>query len=236
MSGVTYWKQWESISQIRNGRVQQIELTAIEIDKLAQRIPEGVNSATRLQKFLASMHPELRLRVKPNIDKDNFDWKEVVKQAEKDDDALYQAGKYPKQKGYPSSNAIQVHKGNTKGQQKNQPPQEKKWPKRQMDEKLYQERKANGTCYFCGKTGHMISQCNARKKQEENKGKGKGGNKPKYASKTIKLENSEPDTFEEYLETLHNISKPTPNMKTTMRVAGKPARSEEHTSELQSPA
>ena len=51
-----------------------------------------------------------------------------------------------------------------------------------MDEKLYQERKANGTCYFCGKTGHMISQCNARKKQEGTKGKGKGGGKPKYTS------------------------------------------------------
>ena len=74
-----YWKQWESISQVRNGRVQRIGLTAIEIDKLAQRIPGGVNSATRLQTFLASMHPELRLRVEPNIDKDNFDWKEVVK-------------------------------------------------------------------------------------------------------------------------------------------------------------
>ena len=60
------------------------------------------------------MHPELRLQVEPNINKDHFDWKDVVKQAEKDDDALYQAGKYPKQKGYPSSNAIQVHKGNNK--------------------------------------------------------------------------------------------------------------------------
>ena len=92
-----------------------------------------------------------------------------------------------------------------------------------MDEKLYQECKANGTCYFCGKTGHMISQCNARKKQEGTKGKGKGGGKPKYTSNTIEVEETEPETLEEYLESLHTISRPTPKKKTIMTIAGKPA-------------
>ena len=42
------------------------------------------------------MHPELRHAIKPGINKDIFDWEEIVALAERHDDFLFQARKYGK--------------------------------------------------------------------------------------------------------------------------------------------
>ena len=47
-----------------------------------------------LQKFLDVMHKELRYAIEPNLDKDNFEWKDVVSLAERHDHSLWQAQKY----------------------------------------------------------------------------------------------------------------------------------------------
>ena len=45
------------------------------------------------------MHPELRHTIEPGINKDKFDWEEIVALTERHDDSLFQAGKYGKQGG-----------------------------------------------------------------------------------------------------------------------------------------
>ena len=74
----TYWKQWDAIHQIKNGKVQRIGNVAIEIDKIAQRLGGKISDDTKLQKFLDVMHKQLRYAIEPNIDKDNFKWEDVV--------------------------------------------------------------------------------------------------------------------------------------------------------------
>jgi hypothetical protein len=155
-----YWKQWDKISQIKNGKAIRISSVSIEIEKISQRLGDGIGPQVKIQKFLDSMHPELRLRVEPSIDRTKpMDWKAIVAQAEKEDDALYQAGKYGRESGkYNSTSAIQTwppKNSNKKPGQQHQG-QNKRYPRRTGDEKKYQERRKKGLCYFCGKPGHMI--------------------------------------------------------------------------------
>ena len=42
------------------------------------------------------MHPELRRAIEPGINKDKFDWEEIIALVECHDDSLFQAGKYGK--------------------------------------------------------------------------------------------------------------------------------------------
>src|SRR5258708_460914 len=92
------WKhvleQWDKLTQIQNGRTQRIGNVAIEIDRLCECM--DISQGSKLQKFFDAMHPELRLQVEPKVDKQKFNWEEVVSDAERCDDALFQAGKYAK--------------------------------------------------------------------------------------------------------------------------------------------
>ena len=45
------------------------------------------------------MQPELRHAIEPGINKDKFDWEEIVAHAERQDNSLFQVGKYGKQGG-----------------------------------------------------------------------------------------------------------------------------------------
>ena len=74
--GNMYWKQWDKVSQTQNGQTQRIGNVAIEIDRLCECM--DISKGSKLQKFLDSMHPELRLQVEPKIDKKQFDWEAVV--------------------------------------------------------------------------------------------------------------------------------------------------------------
>ena len=139
--GNEYWKQWESISQIHNGRIRGIGLVAIEVQKLAQRIGD-VGDNVKLQKFLGAMHPELRLRVETTINKKKFVWSEVVQQAEAADDALRQAGKYSKGGGRQSNATQQYTPKGPRNSKKPQGQQQKKtWPPRTGNKQNYEKRK-----------------------------------------------------------------------------------------------
>jgi len=191
-----YWKQWDRISQIKNGKVNRISSVSIEIEKISQRLGDGIGPQVKIQKFLDSMHPELRLRVEPSIDRTkSVDWKAIVAQAEKEDDALYQAGKYGRESGkYNSTSAIQTwppKNSNKKPGQQHQG-QNKRYPRRTGDEKKYQERRKKGLCYFCGKPGHMIGECRAKKQKEAGQ---------TISTNSTMLEIEDPPTVEEYLET-----------------------------------
>ena len=84
-----YWKQWNPVSQIQPGKVQRIGVTAIEIDRITEWLQGKIPDTIKLQKFLAVMHPELRHAIEPGINKDKFDWKEIVALAERHDDSLF---------------------------------------------------------------------------------------------------------------------------------------------------
>ena len=107
------------------------------------------------------MHPELRNAIEPGINKDKFDWEEIVALAERHDDSLFQAGKYGKQGNSKKAETFTITQHNQqrtinlkKGQKKT-----KKYPPRTGNPQLYQQRKQEKLCYFYGKKGHMIADC-----------------------------------------------------------------------------
>src|SRR5258705_505843 len=89
--GNMYWKQWDKVTQTWNGWTQCIGNNAIEINCLCESM--DISQGSKLQKFFDAMHPELRLQVDPKVDKQKFNWEEVVSDAERCDDALFQPGK-----------------------------------------------------------------------------------------------------------------------------------------------
>ena len=216
--GNMYWKQWDKVSQTQNGRTQRIGNVAIEIDRLCECM--DISEGSKLQKFLDAMHPELRLQVEPKIDKKQFDWEAVVSDAERCDDALFQAGKYGRGGKDTESFAVQHHPGQHKNNRKRGGPRDgkKTYPPRRGDKKQYEERKQNRQCYFCGKDGHFIDKCLARKHKERTEG---GQQKP--SSHSMELA-QEPETLEECLETLGiSFTQPT-HMAIVLKVGGKDTR------------
>ena len=111
-SSNVYWKQWHQVSQIQHGKVQRIGVTAIEIDRIAERLHGLIPDTIKLQKFLDVMHPELRHAIEPGINKDKFDWEEIVALAEQQNDSLFQAGKYGKQGGLKKAETFAITQHN----------------------------------------------------------------------------------------------------------------------------
>ena len=158
---IVYWKQWDQVSLIQLGKVQRIGVTAIEIDRIAEEFQGKIPDTIKLQKFLYVMPPELRHAIEPGINKDKFGWEEIVAHTERHDDSLFQAGKYGKQGGSKKAEIFAITQHNQqrtinlkKGQKKT-----KKYPPRTGNPQLYQQRKQEKRCYFCGKKGHMIADC-----------------------------------------------------------------------------
>ena len=149
--GNEYWKQWERISQMHDGRIIPIGLIAIEIDRLTFRIGE-IGKQFKLHRFLSAMHPELRLQVEPTINKADFVWADVVQRAERDDDALRQAGKY----------------GHEEPQQQKQQPGSRKNNDEEQDNNNYGKHEDDRTCFYCGRPGHLIAKCYIRIADENN--------------------------------------------------------------------
>ena len=116
------------------------------------------------------MQKELRYAIEPNIDKDNFKWEDVVTLAEKHDYSLWQAPKYGNQGSKKPEAFAMVHQqSNHQNKKKSHVhnKQGKQHPPRKGNPKLYQERKQNKTCHFCGKPGHMIAECRSRIHQKK---------------------------------------------------------------------
>jgi hypothetical protein len=89
-----HWEDWYKIHQVRNGRVDQINNTAIRMEKAATRLGEEITNTVKLQRFLDAMHPELRYAVEPDIpNRSKAVWDDVKKLAERKDAALFQAGR-----------------------------------------------------------------------------------------------------------------------------------------------
>ena len=150
-------------------RHRTVTVTAIEIDRIAERLQGKIPNTIKLQKFLDVMHPELRHAIELGINKDKFDWEEIVALAEQHDDTLFQAGKYGKSGGSKKAETFAITQHNQqrtinlkKGQKKT-----KKYLLRTGNPRLYQEKKQEQLCYFCGKKGHMIADCRQRKQKEQ---------------------------------------------------------------------
>jgi hypothetical protein len=90
-----HWEDWYKIHQVRNGRVDRINTTAIRMEKVAARLGEEITNTVKIQRFLDAMHPELRYAVEPDIpNRSKAVWDDVKKLAERKDAALFQAGRY----------------------------------------------------------------------------------------------------------------------------------------------
>ena len=152
-----------------------------------------------------------------DLNKDKFDWEEIVALAERHDDSLFQAGKYGKQGGSKKTESFAITQHNQqrtinlkKGQKKT-----KKYPPRTGNPQLYQQRKQEKLCYFCGKKGHMIADCRQRKQKEEESGKSSH-------STEIFLEDGQ--SFDEFLESLNITYEPPAHMTARLKVGGKLAK------------
>jgi hypothetical protein len=90
-----HWEDWYKIHQVRNGRVDRINTTAIRMEKVAARLGEEISNTVKIQRFLDAMHPELRYAVELDIpNRSKAVWDDIKKLAERKDAALFQAGRY----------------------------------------------------------------------------------------------------------------------------------------------
>jgi hypothetical protein len=90
-----HWEDWYKIHQVRNGRVDRINTTAIRMEKVAARLGEEILNTVKIQRFLDAMHSELRYAVEPDIpNRLKAVWDDIKKLAERKDAALFQAGRY----------------------------------------------------------------------------------------------------------------------------------------------
>ena len=81
-SSNVYRKQWDQVLEIQHRKVQRIGVTALEIDRITERLQGKIADTIKLQKFLDVINPELRHAIEPGIDKDKFDTDEIVALAE----------------------------------------------------------------------------------------------------------------------------------------------------------
>ena len=181
-----YWRQWDEVSQNRNGRIQRVREVACEIDKIAERLGnEIIGDHIKLHRFLGAMHLELRRKVELDIDRSNFVWADVVDRAEKFDEA---------------TRNYHTH-------------QKKQFNNKQR----HQQRRKDNLCYFCGKKGHMITQCHVRKNKGEQPNR-------KYSPQSSELEDNGPGTLGEYPESPRITCNQPARMTTQLIVGGKLAK------------
>jgi hypothetical protein len=50
-----HWEDWYKIHQVRNGRVDRINTTAIRMEKVAARLGEEISNTVKIQRFLDAM-------------------------------------------------------------------------------------------------------------------------------------------------------------------------------------
>ena len=209
----TYWNDWNKISQTEGGKTKAIKDVALEIERLAQRLGQtNITTPVRVQKFMDAMHPELRLKVEPAIKKQGNNmtaWKDVVEQAEQQDAALYQAGRYGTKTRHATSNALQANYQTNDRTQINQPyrnqnrrnqtnqnqthqngrnrmnqDQANESEDDQMSDDEYIRLRNEGKCFYCKNFGHHIIDCRKRKQNERNQNRYYDDNRRQYANES----------------------------------------------------
>ena len=219
--GNNYWNEWNAIKQVDGNKTRRIGLVAIDIERVSRCIAEGkqgnIGEGVKLQKFLDAMHPDLRFQVEPAINKQDFEWTDVVQRAEKYDEALFQMGKYKRTGKETESNAIQPYQPHQRNQKKpykpqNTTPQKKQWPPRRGNDRQYQQRKKDNQCYYCGRKGHGIAECRTKKYNESQKGGGRH-----LSSNSTQLDDNSPESVTDLMTLSLRNSKP-PQMTAELSV------------------
>jgi hypothetical protein len=229
-----YWDDWYKISQVRNGRVERINNTAIRLEKVAARLGTAINNQVKIQRFLDAMHPELRYAVEPEVkDRSTAAWKDVKELANRKDDGLFQAGRYGRNQS--ADRTRQPHSSNATFQPSGQArpytpgrPNNNKQVKRLTDNEKAQLRREK-KCFYCKKPGHFFNECRARQRNQQS------GKWVQSAHTTVALLEDRapppvdrmPPTVEDFIEAAR--TEPTKkdrvnNMVTNMNVNGHQAR------------
>jgi hypothetical protein len=155
-----YWDDWYAINQVRNGRIDRINETAIHLEKVAARLGEAITNGVKIQRFLDTMHPELRYAVEPDIeDRPTAKWDDVKKLAERKDAALFQAGRYGHQQSYSSDANAPQWQNNSNNHGRGRQFQ------RLTDNEKAQLRN-DRKCFYCEKPGHLFNDCRARRRNQ----------------------------------------------------------------------
>jgi hypothetical protein len=191
-----YWDDWYKISQVRNGRVERINNTAIRLEKVAARLGTAINNQVKIQRFLDAMHPELRYAVEPEVkDRATASWKDVKELANRKDDGLFQAGRYGRNQpadqstgsrqphssnataprssqamnpqGGPMSNATNFTKARQRTPGGGGGQQGPRSPRKLSDNEKANTRKEK-RCFYCKKQGHFMNDCRAKEAAERN--------------------------------------------------------------------
>jgi hypothetical protein len=216
-----YWDDWYKISQVRNGRVERINNTAIRLEKVAARLGTALNNQVKIQRFLDAMHPELRYAVELEVkDRATASWKDVKELANRKDDGLFQAGRYGRnQPADRSTGSRQLHSSNATAASHGRPNNNKQ-AKRLTDNEKAQLRREK-KCYYCKKPGHFMNDCRAKKAAERD-----GRYTSIRTAHTTATISGEPGTIEEFFESrkLTTNAKDMNDMVTNMKVNGKQAR------------
>jgi hypothetical protein len=230
-----YWDDWYKISQLRNGRVERINNTAIRLENVAARLGTAINNQVKIQRFLDAMHPELRYAVEPEVkDRATAAWKDIKELANQKDEGLFQAGRYGRNQPADrtnrqphSSNATTHHSSQAmnpqfaRGNANHGRANNNRQVKRLTDSEKAQLRREK-KCYYCKKTGHFFNQCRARQRNQQS------GKWVQSAHTTVSIiEDSMPPTVEEFIEAAR--AEPTKkdhinNMVTNMNINGHQAR------------
>src|SRR5947209_20515561 len=158
------WLQWQKVYQTTNGKTKRITAIATELEMIKSRLPtSSVTSFAQRQHLLDAMDNRLRRVVEPQL-RDGDTWLTMVETAERYDAILFKTRAYGRsdnsgsKQHKPSTNKATT-KTTTTSKPKNKYVKKTTTKKGKPDKAEMERRKKDGTCFYCGETGHVANDC-----------------------------------------------------------------------------
>jgi len=170
------YRKWQNVRQAAGGQPGRITKIAGELADLKGSLPNGsISDYAQKQRFLNAMDSRLRRKVEPQLRPEDT-WDQMVAVAEHYDATMYRTGGYKgsDRRQASSSKAQTAKKENTYGKPSTtSTPRNTGKGKTRARKRTYTKsnkaskaakdrRKAEGACFYCGKSRHMANECPKR--------------------------------------------------------------------------
>jgi len=168
----TYHK-WQNNCHTAGGQPARITKIAGELADVKGSLPAGsISDYAQKQRFLVAMDSRLRRNVEPHLTPEDT-WDQMVAVAERNDATMYRTGGYKgsdrsrassnktptpkKESTYRKPSTTPTPRSTGKGKA---PAKKRTYTKSNKQSKAEMDcRKAEGACFYCGKSRHMANEC-----------------------------------------------------------------------------